>query len=256
MVKVKCNECGEKYELDKGKIPSNYVCECGGDLDYEDELIWDSKISKKPAKSKKPVKTIVIVSAIFLLVLIFVLLTVFSNVFAMGNQTIATNNSTSNNTTDIAYSTYAAKGITFNYPSDWVQITNLGVPGRWGFTNPVVAFFDPEGNKTEADELNTYFYIKQRHVRSLEQMLSTYRVAIADMGQIRVSERNITVNGMGAVELIKTWNNGDKQFRALTVHIEVIPGSLYYRIGCVTPEDQYNSALPIFEKVVYSFNVL
>lgn len=88
---------------------------------------------------------------------------------------------------------------------------------------------------------------------SLEEQLSSYRSDIAEIGQTEVSERKITVNGMKAVELIKTWQGDGKQYRALTVHIEAIPGSVYYRIGCVTPADKFNATLPKFELIVYSF---
>lgn len=259
LVKVKCTECGKEYELDEGENLSDYMCvECGGNLDYKNYSARNSDSSKKPGSSKtsdgskKPVKDIIFISVIALLVIV-VLLTVFTNVHPNAeNQTNITNNSTPH----IANETYAANGITFNYPAGWKQMYNLDAPSRWGYTNPEVAFYDPEGNKSENDELNTYFYIKQRHVSSLDEMISTYRIDIAEIGQTYVSHRNITVNGMRAVELIKTWNNGGKQFRALTVHIEVIPGSLYYRIGCVTPQDQYNETLPKFEMVVYSFNII
>jgi hypothetical protein len=84
-------------------------------------------------------------------------------------------------------------------------------------------------------------------------MLSDYRSDIAAIGQTEISERNITVNGMKAVELKKKWTNGNIQYQALTVHIEAVPGSKYYRIGCVVPASEYNATLPKFEMVVNSF---
>ena len=88
---------------------------------------------------------------------------------------------------------------------------------------------------------------------SLSEMLKIYRSDIASIGQTEVSERNITINGMKAVELIKTWHVGNKQYKALTVHIEAVPGFKYYRIGCVVPASEYNATLPKFEMVVNSF---
>lgn len=32
MVIANCKECGQEYELDKGVTPSEYQCECGGNL--------------------------------------------------------------------------------------------------------------------------------------------------------------------------------------------------------------------------------
>ncbi|MGA2675949.1 MAG: PsbP-related protein [Methanobacterium sp.] len=190
-------------------------------------------------------------SIIVALILIVALIAVFTGVFYphhSGNQT----NTSNNNTTYIPNNTYSANGLTFNYPADWKQISNLDSPSRWGYGDPIVAYYQPIGNGSE-DYIETYFYIKQRNVGSLDEMLSDYRSDIAAIGQTEVSERNITVNGMKAVELIKTWRNGNIQYMALTVHIEAVPGSKYYRIGCVVPASEYNATLPKFEMVVNSF---
>jgi len=178
-------------------------------------------------------------SIIVALILIVALIAVFTGVFYphhSGNQT----NTSNNNTTYIPNNTYSANGLTFNYPADWKQISNLDSPSRWGYGDPIVAYYQPIGNGSE-DYIETYFYIKQRNVGSLDEMLSDYRSDIAAIGQTEVSERNITVNGMKAVELIKTWRNGNIQYMALTVHIEAVPGSKYYRIGCVVPASEYNA---------------
>ena len=178
-------------------------------------------------------------SIIVALILIVALIAVFTGVFYphhSGNQT----NTSNNNTTYIPNNTYSANGLTFNYPADWKQISNLDSPSRWGYGDPIVAYYQPIGNGSE-DYIETYFYIKQRNVGSLDEMLSDYRSDITAIGQTEVSERNITVNGMKAVELIKTWRNGNIQYMALTVHIEAVPGSKYYRIGCVVPASEYNA---------------
>jgi hypothetical protein len=188
------------------------------------------------------------------LILIVAIIAVFAGVFhpyQSVNQTNTTNTS-NNNTTYIPNNTYSANGLTFNYPADWKQITNLDSPSRWGYGDPIVAYYQPIGNGSE-DYIETYFYIKQRDVGSLDEMLSDYRSDIAAIGQTEISERNITVNGMKAVELKKTWTNGNIKYQALTVHIEAVPGSEYYRIGCVVPASEYNATLPKFEMVVNSF---
>ena len=189
------------------------------------------------------------------LILIIVSLIVVVNAELIYSHQIKNQINKSNNTTSyIANNTYAANGVTFNYPADWKQIENLDSPSRWGYGNPIVAFYKPIGNGSE-NEIETYFYIKQRNVGSLDEMLSDYRSDIADIGQTEVSERNITVNGMKAVELIKTWSVGNQKYQALTVHIEAVPGSQYYRIGCVTRKEDYNTTLPKFELVVNSFKL-
>lgn len=246
LIIVKCTDCGKEYALEEGEKLSEFRCKCGGDLEYK------KYTTQEPPKSKKHLKTISI--SIIALILIFIALFAFFNsglghVYSSGNQTNKSNNTTAH----IANQTYAANGITFNYPADWREMHDLNSTSRWGYTDPLVAFYDPKNNLSEYDDIDTYFYIKQRNVDSLEEQLSSYRSDIAEIGQTEVSERKITVNGMKAVELIKTWQGDGKQYRALTVHIEAIPGSVYYRIGCVTPADKFNATLPKFELIVYSF---
>lgn len=251
---MKCKECGKEYDLKEGDKLSDYICvECGGNLDYKQYLGKNSGVSKEDPKSSKRSFKPIIIGVITILAIFLVALIVFNNYPALNH---ATNNSTSNDTSHIPNSTYTGHGITFNYPAGWIQMYDLDKPSRWGFGNPVVAFFEPEGNKTEGDSITTYFYIKQRGVTSLDQMIEAYRIDIAEIGQTYVSHRNITVNGMRAVELIKEWNVSGRPYRAITAHIEVIPGSLYYRIGCVTPQDEWNETLPKFEMVIYSFKPL
>lgn len=247
LVVVKCDECGKEYVLEEGEEPSDFKCKCGGNLKFKEYT------TEKPPKSNKMKKvSIAIVSIIIILFAIFALYNSgLIHVYSAENHTNVTNNTT---TPHIANATYAANGITFNYPADWQPITDLDAPSRWGYGEPVCAFYDP--NSTFANgNIQTYFYIKKnpRSIESLDDMLSSYRSDIAEIGQTEVSERNITVNGMKAVELIKTWYNDNQQYQALTVHIEAVPGSVYYRFGCVVPQDKYNATLPKFEMVVYSF---
>ena len=242
MTVVKCLKCGKEYILEKDDNPLNFQCECGGDLKHKDY----------PLKSLQTIKFLKItsLSILSLILVLFAIFTFYTYAYHMENQSTVTNNTT------IAYSTYTAHGITFQYPAEMIKIKNLNNSNRWGFTDPVVAFYEPEDNKTEYDNIDTYFYIKQRSVTSLAEQLSSYRRDIKEIGQTEVSERNITINGMKAVELIKTWHAGGKQYKALTVHIEAVPGSLYYRIGCVTPADEFESNLSKFEMIVQSFNVV
>lgn len=191
---------------------------------------------------KKILFTILTISLIFILFFMF-------NSGLIHSPTLNDNNQINNsNLSYIENRTYAENGVTFNYPAEWKPIDNLYNKARWGVGPATVAFEDP------SDPINeTYFYIKPRYVNSLEQQMSTYRVDIANLGQEEVSSRNITVNGMRAVELIKSWYKDGIPKQALTVHYEVVPGSVYYRFGGVTTLERYNETLPKFELVVYSF---
>ncbi|MCE5213365.1 MAG: hypothetical protein LLF83_01420 [Methanobacterium sp.] len=246
---VKCLECGKEYALDDKDELSEFQCKCGGNLVYK------KYTEPETPKSKIPVKKLSI-SIISIVIVILALFTVFNTGFSSMIHINSTNqtNKYNNTTPPIANKTYAANDITFNYPEDWQPITDLDAPSRWGYQEPVCAFYDPS-NTFEGGNIQTYFYIKEnpRSYNSLDDMLSYYRSDITEIGQSEVSERNITVNGMKAVELIKTWYNDNEQYQAITVHIEAVPGSVYYRIGCVVPQDKYNATLPKFELVINSF---
>ena len=253
MVIVKCMKCGKEYELKPDNNPSDFQCDCGGNLEFKADIAHEILKSKKTTRKSLSRRRITIsISLIVCLVLIISALLVIFNSGSHHVNMVTQINKSDNNTTSIANQTYSANGITFNYPADWQQIENLNSPSRWGYGDPIVAFYDPSNNATE-NNIYTYFYIKQRDVGSLDEMLSDYRSDIAAIGQTEISERNITVNGMKAVELKKKWTNGNIQYKALTVHIEVVPGSKYYRIGCVVPASEYNATLPKFEMVVNSF---
>ena len=246
MVIVKCEKCGKEYELGSDEKLSDFQCECGGELS-PDEMAHDPvktpKTQEKPNIKEDWDKKIGIAGVCCIgLILIIV----------FGGMIFSKTPTSVNIVTNISNNTYSANGVTFNYPAGWKQISNLNKPSRWGYGNPIVAYYQPIGNGSEY-YIETYFYIKQRNVTSLDEMLSDYRTQIASIGQTEISEQNITVNGMKAVELIKTWHNGNIQYKALTVHIEAVPGSKYYRIGCVVPASEYNATLPEFLMVVNSF---
>jgi len=256
---VKCESCGIEYELGSDEKPSDFQCECGGELSPNEMVFEPIKSPHEPiieedlddkSKNKK-----IGIAGLFGIVLILVIIIAgisFFNDTTFSKNIKSGNTSVENSTLNLPHNTYSANGLTFNYPADWKQISNLNKPSRWGYGNPIVAYYQPIGNGTEY-YIQTYFYIKQRDVKSLDEMLSDYRTDIAQIGQTEVSEKKITINGMKAVQLIKTWRNGNIQYKALTVHIEVIPGSKYYRIGCVVPASEYNATLPKFEMVVNSF---
>jgi len=245
MVIVKCEKCEKEYELLSDEKLSDFQCECGGDL-YPKEMASKPVLTpnfKDDQNKESRNKKIGIAGACCIgLILIIV----------FGGMIFSKTTTSVNSATNIPNNTYSANGVTFNYPAGWKQISNLNKPSRWGYGNPIVAYYQPIGNGSEY-YIETYFYIKQRNVTSLDEMLSDYRTQIASIGQTEISEQNITVNGMKAVELIKTWHNGNIQYKALTVHIEAVPGSKYYRIGCVVPASEYNATLPKFEMIVNSF---
>lgn len=256
---IKCEKCGKEYEIDSNEKLSDFECGCGGELSPKktgdtpskplktlNRPNMDEGLNKKDRNKKIGIAIACIIG--FILVLI-------------GGGMIFHNNSNNsgiapgNTATSIPNSTYTGNGVTFVYPAGWKPISDLYSPSRWEYPNPFVAYYEPLENGN-ASYIETYFYIKKRDVGSLDEMLRIYRSNIASIGQTEVSEQNITINGMKAVELIKTWHAGGMQYRVMTVHIEAVPGSKYYRIGCVVPDSRYNQTLPQFKMVANSFKLI
>lgn len=52
-MKVKCKECGQEYELESGESPSDFQCECGGDLIGKNTLVKPANKDKKTDKHRK-----------------------------------------------------------------------------------------------------------------------------------------------------------------------------------------------------------
>jgi len=255
---IKCEKCGKEYEIDSDEKLSDFECGCGGELSPKKMGGEPSKPLRVPNRSNidegsnkkdRNKKIGIAIGCIGFILVLIVGGMIFHN--NSNNSSV----SPGNTVTSIPNSTYTGNGVTFVYPAGWKQINDLYSPSRWGYPNPFVAYYEPLGNGN-ASYIETYFYIKKRDVGSLDEMLRIYRSNIASIGQTEVSEQNITINGMKAVELIKTWRTGDIQYRAMTVHIEAVPGSKYYRIGCVVPDSRYNQTLPQFKMVANSFKLI
>ena len=115
MVVAKCEKCEKEYELKSDEEPSNFQCECGGDL--KSKKITDKSLKTKPSTEKPDIKDewnkqsknkkigfgIAGVCCIGLILII-----VFAGVLSPNNT-----NTTANS------KTYSGQGLTFNYPDSW-----------------------------------------------------------------------------------------------------------------------------------------
>jgi len=140
---VKCKECDKEYELDKGTDPSNYQCDCGGNL---------KKIRTDPVKlfkswfklwesSKDP--RIIILSFIGL---------IFVCVFAV--TLIATTAFTyESNQINISNDEYTHKYSTSGYVMEYVA--ELTPNKDFNYLRMVTVWYDSEGNVIKQDK-NTW----------------------------------------------------------------------------------------------------
>jgi hypothetical protein len=52
LVIAKCKECGKEYQLESNEKPSDFQCDCGGELSSKEAVVTPTKI-KKPTQERK-----------------------------------------------------------------------------------------------------------------------------------------------------------------------------------------------------------
>lgn len=136
----------------------------------------------------------IFITAVTIPILIIAFLTFYPGLSNIHPTEIHFNNF--NNTTQtIPYKTYADHGITFKYPADWKPIKDLHSPSRWGYPpDPIIAFYDPSGNHTEAD-ISTYFYVKQLNFKSLDEQLSRYNMILQILDRPKSQSETLLLMG-------------------------------------------------------------
>lgn len=177
------------------------------------------------------------------LLAIFIISTVIiaSGCTDKGNQT-----SSSANKTQI----YSGNEFTFQYPSNWKQVTSQAL-------NSTVAFGDPsstDANKTTKIDVVIQKAVMPRGVNLQNYYNATYTQFMAqNLGFKPVSEGIIVINGMTGLEIVYKINSTDpKQQRAVWLQKK----NTIYIILCSAPASSYNSQQENFDTIVNSFKLL
>lgn len=152
-------------------------------------------------------------------------------------------NNNQNNETKI----YAQNNISFSYPGGW-EIANTTSP------NAIVAVADP--TTVQSGTPTTLVLIQKSNVTDENNLESVYAANYASFFNNteyqQVSEGNITVNGVNALENIyKTNGSGDqRQYRAVWFSSN---GNIYV-VLCIAKVADFEKQQPNFNLVVNSFN--
>ncbi|MGF7117102.1 PsbP-related protein [Methanobacterium oryzae] len=161
-----------------------------------------------------------------------------------GNQT---ENTTLNQT-----NTYSGDDFTVNYPQDWEQLSSKA-------QNSVVAFGDPnsaDGNGNVQINVVIQKVVKPNGTTLQQYFNATYtQFASQNLGYQPISEGNITVNGVTALENVYKINSGTaKQQRAVWIEKKNLP--VVYIILCSAPVSDYNAQQQNFDMIVNSFKLI
>jgi predicted Zn-dependent protease len=153
---------------------------------------------------------------------------------------------TSSNNQSNETKTYAQNNISFSYPGGW-EIANTTSP------NAVVAVADP--TTVQSGVPTTLVLIQKSNVTEGSNFESVYAANYASFFNNteyqQVSEGNITVNGVNALENIyKTNGTGDqRQYRAVWFDSN---GNIYV-VLCIAKVTDFEKQQPNFNLVVNSF---
>lgn len=160
-----------------------------------------------------------------------------------GNQT--------ENTTVNQTNTYSGEDFAVSYPKDWEQLASKA-------PNSIVAFGDPNSADSNGNvQVNVVIQkvVKPNGTTLQQYYNSTYaQFASQNLSYQPISEGNITVNGIKAIENIYKINSGvPKQQRAIWMEKNNLP--IIYIILCSAPVSDYQAQQENFDMIVNSFKL-
>ncbi len=161
-----------------------------------------------------------------------------------GNQT--------DNTTVNQTNTYSGDEFTFNYPKNWEQLSTNA-------SNSIISFGDPKS--ADSNGIAQINVLVQKAVKPSGTTMQQYynatytQFASQNLGYQPISEGNITINGVTALENVYKINSGiSKQHRAVWIEKKNLP--VIYIILCSAPVSDYNEQQENFDIIVNSFKLL
>lgn len=150
--------------------------------------------------------------------------------------------------------TYSANGVSFNYPSNWVQKASSEVS-----SDNVAYVYNPNDENTvflvrlltPESQNSTFRWVNQANLTSLASLAQSFKTI--NSGAQFISEKEVTINGLKGHEFIYTLYNSRTQNKA--VILEKTSGSAYYLLIAGTPSQNFDQMLPAFDKIINSFKV-
>lgn len=172
-------------------------------------------------------------------------------VFASG---CTTTNQTSNQTSQptVPTKTYAANGVSFNYPESWEELKSISTP------NAIVAYGDPKSVDASTGNVNTLVIIQKVALPSgmtLKQVYDqTYaQYAASDPSFQQISDSTTTVDGTTAYVNVHKVNVSGVQKQEKAVWLEK-NGNIYV-ILCGALPDVFNAQQANFDAIIKTFKV-
>jgi hypothetical protein len=146
---------------------------------------------------------------------------------------------------------YNQNGISFNYPTDW-KIANTSSP------NALVAVADPKTMNPETGVPSAVVIIQKIGLSEGSTLTSFYDQNYANLFQNssfqRISEGNITLNGMKAYENVYTKNQNGIQKQQTAIWVEKDQKVYIILYSALKPD--FNKEKSNFDLITNSFKIL
>lgn len=172
-------------------------------------------------------------------------------VFASGCTTDQTSNQTSNQST-VSTKSYAANGVSFNYPESWVELKSISTP------NAVVAYGDPKSANASSGNYNTLMIVQKVALPSGMTLKQAYddtyaQAAAQDSTFQQISDTTATVDGTTAYVNVHKIDVSGVQKQEKAVWLEK-GGNVYVILMGALP-DAFSSQQANFDAIINSFKV-
>ena len=226
MVIVICEKCGKEYQLESNEKPSDFQCECGGELSSKEgsEIVKNTTPTKTRKTWSEQTKGAKVGSILVLLCLGVVIILVIS-----GISGIFSPNKTANN---IANSkTYSGQGISFNYPDSWTINSN--------------SITTPNGGTGII-----YNFGLQEYASEDPPIPATLDAVAADIRSGVTGESNkniITISGVQGIEYVPTGSGRQR------VDVVFVKGDALYSIYLTT--NDYNADKDGFNMIINTMKI-
>lgn len=217
--------------------------------------LLSSTLQKHGRKSRNPFKGPYKKEAfaISLAILIALLVLLLTNISTESSAPIQQINQSVNQTTQIPTQTYAAGGISFQYPSSWNMTTD-----QINGTNIQLVVQDPNSaNNPQSTQIAAFTILKlQQDSSSLEQHENDFVQSLTNSGAniAPTGTSNITVSGVNATET--TYDGNDPNYNKIQLKVIYFDqNGSYYIMAFFTKGVDLESQDPYFNIILNSFTV-
>jgi hypothetical protein len=156
-------------------------------------------------------------------------------------------------TFDTGNEEFNANGVTFDYPSGWDNLSTNQVSIGTSDAAPVIAAV-ADSDSIKNNVYKTLVAVQKTSTDlTLSEVVTETKTSLTEQGVEIVSERNLTVSGVPATELVYTITvSGEAKKERMVL---LVKDNTAYSIVCSTTTADYNSQQSNFDLIVNSFQI-